>query len=76
MSAVRRTVRAMPIEFSDDLPPAEVPPCETCGSPVRMKTVTLPRVLGETTRQTVTQRVCTNRSCRTNTRERTLGDIV
>jgi hypothetical protein len=64
----------MTVEFPD-LPPADVPPCETCGSSVHLEVGRTPARGGVS--HSVQIRVCDSRSCPTNNRSiRRGGDIV
>lgn len=66
----------MTVEFPD-LPPADVPPCETCGSTVHLEVEYLPRRFGEAHPRSTQKRVCDNGACSTNSqRNRRLGDVV
>jgi hypothetical protein len=47
-----------------------------CGSLVRTRQQRLPRTLADTHDETVEVRVCTNRSCASNTGQMSLADVV
>lgn len=51
-------------------------PCNICGSDVRLRDKRLPGTLGQPQGEVIQVRVCTNRSCRSNTRQMTLADRV
>ena len=52
-------------------------PCRVCGSPVRLREGQAPRAIGEVRPQTEKIRVCTNRDCDTNHRDRrAIGMVV
>lgn len=55
---------------------SEIEPCQTCGSPVRLRKIRGERSLGDTGVSYETRRVCTSSSCPTNSRETSLADVV
>lgn len=51
-------------------------PCQTCGSPIRVRHDRGERSITDTVTPVIRTRVCTNGSCPTNTGEKSLADVV
>lgn len=54
----------------------EEPPCQSCGSPVRVRTERGEMSLEDTRPPVIRRRVCTNPSCVTNQRDQPLNAVV